>query len=106
MSAQLKRSGIYRNTALSLAWFKRLLLSNFKITIENHFPHTTVLLGVSSVKKLTELYDSTKLLCFGICWYPYLMPDLCDGVHWGPGFEEAPFFDGAKIVPSSFQLNA
>ena len=27
------------------------------------------LLGGSSVKKLTELYDLTKLLCFGICRY-------------------------------------
>ena len=30
---------------------------------------TTVLLGGSSVKKLTELYDLTKLLCFGLCRY-------------------------------------
>ena len=30
------------------------------------FSRTTVLLGGSSVKKLTELYDLTKLLCFGL----------------------------------------
>ena len=33
------------------------------------FFRTTVLLGGSSVKKLTELYDLTKLLCFGLCRY-------------------------------------
>ena len=33
------------------------------------FRRTTVLLGGSSVKKLTELYDLTKELCFGLCWY-------------------------------------
>ena len=33
------------------------------------FFRTIVLLGGSSVKKLTELYDLTKLLCFGLCRY-------------------------------------
>ena len=33
------------------------------------FFRTTVLLGGSSVKKLTELCDLTKLLWFGLCWY-------------------------------------
>ena len=33
------------------------------------FLRTTVLLGGSSVKKLTELYDLKKLLCFGLCRY-------------------------------------
>ena len=45
------------------------------------FFRTTVLLGGSSVKKLAELYDLTKLLCFGLCRYRLStksFPSLCD----------------------------
>ena len=69
MPAQLTRFGIDRNSAiLSIAW-RVILLSNFFATEKIFFFRTTVLLGGSSVKKLTELYDLTKLLCFGLCRY-------------------------------------
>ena len=67
MPAQLTRFGIDRNSAiLSIAW-RVILLSNFFLLERRFLFRATVLLGGSSVKKLTELYDLTKLLCFGLC---------------------------------------
>ena len=44
------------------------------------------LLGGSSVKKLTELYDLTKLLCFGLCPVPIIhqkfFPSLCESCNY------------------------
>ena len=70
MPAQLTRFGIDRNSAiLSIAWRVILLSNIFFAREENFFFRTTVLLGGSSVKKLTKLYNLTKLLCFGLCRY-------------------------------------
>ena len=41
----------------------------FLFATEKFFFRTAVLHGGSSVKKLTELYDLTKLISFGLCWY-------------------------------------
>ena len=85
MPAQLTRFGIDRNSAiLSIAW-KVILLSNFFLTQRRFFFRTTVLLGGSLVKKLTELYDLTKLLCFGLCRYRLstkVFPSLCESCNY------------------------
>ena len=57
MPAQLTRFGIDRNGAiLSFAW-RVILLSTFFLLQNSFFSRMIVLLGGSSVKKLTELYD-------------------------------------------------
>ena len=45
-------------------------------TEKSFFSGTTVLLGGSSVKILTELYNLTKLLCFGLCHGAIVFPSL------------------------------
>ena len=47
----------------------RIVQISFCYREDFFFFRTTVLLGGSSVKKLTELYYLTKLLCFGLCRY-------------------------------------
>ena len=62
MPAQLMRFGIDRNSAiLSIAWMGYFTLK-FRFATEKIFFRTTVLLGGSSVKKLTELYGLNKIV--------------------------------------------
>ena len=51
--------------SLFIAFLVGYFTLKFLFTTEKiFFSRMTVLLGGSSVKKLTELYDLTKLLCF------------------------------------------
>ena len=86
MPAQLTRFGIDRNSAiLSIAW-RVIFTLKFLFATENFFFfRTTVLLGGSSVKKLTELYDLPNCYALdfaGTDYPPKVSPSLCESCNY------------------------